>query len=560
IYANWQIKTYTVTFKDINGIVVQNITVEHGSSVTQPTVESIDGYTFSGWKNTSTGKLYNNEGITGYTVFVATYNGNKYTITYVLNGGVNASDNPEEYTCGKGASFNAPARRGYIFQGWYETEDLSGTAINNFSTYRFGDVVLYAAWEVNTCTHPAEYVSYDVSTGTHRFSCSLCGESYTEDHDFCIADASAAHLYKAATCTAPAEYYYSCACGKNGTVKFTYGEPAPHSYVETAEYRYLAARATVSSKAVYYKHCEVCGHVGTETFEYGEYQVKPDLATIIGLGATRGSNGNFYLVVRQAKTWHAARDYCESLGGHLATITSEEEDDLCYSLYIKANVKGCYFGLINEAYDNQTWTWITGEEFSYSNWQANEPDSVRQNVGQYWMRVKGWDDEFNYANDNYFLCEWEAADLPELIVTVTAPTCTEQGYTTYTCKDGGDSYVSDYVEALGHDLIHHSGKAATCTESGWNAYDTCSRCDYTTYQQVPSVGHNYTAVVTQPTCTEKGYTTHTCSGCGDSYVDSYVDALGHDLIHHSGKAATCTESGWNAYDTCSRCDYTTYQQ
>ena len=40
--------------------------------------------------------------------------------------------------------------------------------------------------------------------------------------------------------------------------------------------------------------------------------------------------------------------------------------------------------------------------------------------------------------------------------------------------------------------------------------------------------HSYDAVVTAPTCTERGYTTHTCAYCGDSYVDSYVDALGHD--------------------------------
>ena len=40
--------------------------------------------------------------------------------------------------------------------------------------------------------------------------------------------------------------------------------------------------------------------------------------------------------------------------------------------------------------------------------------------------------------------------------------------------------------------------------------------------------HDYQAEVTQPTCTEQGYTTYTCSRCGDSYVDDYVDALGHD--------------------------------
>ena len=67
--------------------------------------------------------------------------------------------------------------------------------------------------------------------------------------------------------------------------------------------------------------------------------------------------------------------------------------------------------------------------------------------------------------------------------------------------------------------------------------------------------HSYTAVVTPPTCTEKGYTTHTCS-CGDSYVDTYVDALGHDW--DSGtvtKQPTATETGVRTY-TCTRCSVT----
>ena len=67
--------------------------------------------------------------------------------------------------------------------------------------------------------------------------------------------------------------------------------------------------------------------------------------------------------------------------------------------------------------------------------------------------------------------------------------------------------------------------------------------------------HSYTAVVTPPTCTEKGYTTHTCS-CGDSYVDTYVDALGH--AWDSGKVTkqpTATETGVRTY-TCTRCNAT----
>ena len=67
--------------------------------------------------------------------------------------------------------------------------------------------------------------------------------------------------------------------------------------------------------------------------------------------------------------------------------------------------------------------------------------------------------------------------------------------------------------------------------------------------------HSYKDVVTAPTCTEKGYTTHTCA-CGDSYVDTYVDALGH--AWDSGKVTkqpTATETGVRTY-TCTRCSAT----
>ena len=116
-----------------------------------------------------------------------------------------------------------------------------------------------------------------------------------------------------------------------------------------------------------------------------------------------------------------------------------------------------------------------------------------------------------------------------------APTCTAKGTETGRCTRCNAAQTRD-VAALGHDIIPHAAKAATCTEAGWEAYDTCSRCDYTTYKEIPATGHHHDAVVTAPTCTEKGYTTHTCA-CGDSYVDSYTDALGHSYAN--GKCTRC---------------------
>ncbi len=63
-----------------------------------------------------------------------------------------------------------------------------------------------------------------------------------------------------------------------------------------------------------------------------------------------------------------------------------------------------------------------------------------------------------------------------------------------------------------------------------------------------------------PTCTEIGWDAYdTCSRC-DYTTKVELPALKHNLVHHDAKAPACTEIGWDEYDTCSRCDYTTYQE
>ena len=86
-------------------------------------------------------------------------------------------------------------------------------------------------------------------------------------------------------------------------------------------------------------------------------------------------------------------------------------------------------------------------------------------------------------------------------------------------------------------------------------YASYSSSSYASFRCVEAHEHSYTAVVTPPTCTEKGYTTHTCA-CGESYVDTYVDALGHSW--DSGtvtKEPTETETGIRTF-TCTRCHET----
>ncbi len=81
--------------------------------------------------------------------------------------------------------------------------------------------------------------------------------------------ATEAYLKTAATCTAKAVYYKSCACGEKGKETFTAGELLAHTYnQENISIDYRKSAATCTSKAVYYKSC-TCGSYGEDTFEFG---------------------------------------------------------------------------------------------------------------------------------------------------------------------------------------------------------------------------------------------------------------------------------------------------
>lgn len=143
-------------------------------------------------------------------------------------------------------------------------------------------------------------------------------------------------------------------------------------------------------------------------------------------------------------------------------------------------------------------------------------------------------------------------------------TCTQDGTETATCIFCTATYTRvKEGSALGHDYFdeYTVDVRPTCTETGICSRH-CSRCNSTTDERVvESLGHNLIHHNAQAaTCTKKGWNAYdTCSRC-DYTTYREIAVLDHDIIHHEGQTATCTEKGWNAYDTCSRCDYTTYRE
>ncbi len=139
------------------------------------------------------------------------------------------------------------------------------------------------------------------------------------------------------------------------------------------------------------------------------------------------------------------------------------------------------------------------------------------------------------------------------VKSIVAPTCTEQGYTKYTCVCG-DSYKEDYTDPVEHNY-QTSVVEPTCTAQGYTL-TKCSYCgDASKTDFKEATGHNYQDTVVPATCTEKGYTSHKCSKCNDSYKDAYTNALGHDMVNQGTPQYEDNKDGF--YVTyngkCSRC-------
>jgi hypothetical protein len=132
----------------------------------------------------------------------------------------------------------------------------------------------------------------------------------------------------------------------------------------------------------------------------------------------------------------------------------------------------------------------------------------------------------------------------QYISVVTPPTCSDDGFTTHTCKVCSSTYTDNEVPAGPHAFGEWAIlKEATCMEKGSRQH-SCTVCDAQETEEIPLSSHSYRDEVTDPSCTQKGFTIHICTVCEHTFVDTYTQITEHTYGEWTEvKPATWWEEG-----------------
>ena len=148
------------------------------------------------------------------------------------------------------------------------------------------------------------------------------------------------------------------------------------------------------------------------------------------------------------------------------------------------------------------------------------------------------------------------------IISVQEPTCLEKGIARYLFSNYLIN-IEVVVETpkLEHILERVEYKEPTCLEDGHTSYYYCYNCDYSTYEKLEATGHLWSEwnTVISPTCVNEGRNEKVCQYCFETEFE-VLSAKGHNLSQYEKLEPTCINKGYEAYEKCSDCNYTTYKE
>lgn len=295
--------------------------------------------------------------------------------------------------------------------------------------------------------------------------------------------------------------------------------------------------------------------------------------------ATQNYNGHTYELYDVNTTWMLAYKTCARLGGHLVTISSQQENDIVLNLFKQNTTTGfLWLGATDERSEGN-WAWITDENFSYSNWNSGQPDNAGSTEHYLQMYDTGkWNDLPNeYYNTPVFICEYDNTSIDSDKYTPTK-SVTYQGtnYEYYNTEvtwetakliceaKGGHLLIIDnasenqkmkemisdpiwlgisdldkegiWTDIYGRKISYANWKTEEpnnymmsedygelYTDGLWNDIKTIKIgfiCEYNHADCDHAFSESFVEASSDG---EQGYILHKCSKCGDSYKDNYMD-------------------------------------
>ena len=409
----------------------------------------------------------------------------------------------------------------------------SSKGTKNEATFEYGNALghKYGEWVSN-------------GDGTHSRVCA---------NDSTHIETKACHGGKA-TCTAKA----ICEdCGK------AYGEMAAHTFTaKTVAAKYLKSAATCTAKAVYYTSCADCGlsSKGTKneaTFEYGNalgHKYGKWVSNGNGTHTRVCANDNKHIETKAChggKATCTAKAICEDCGkayGTMAAHTFTAKSTV--SRYLKraatctekseyyVSCAGC--GLSSKGTASEAV--FTGSALGHSltEWSVITEVTCTTNGTQERHCTR-----CDYKQTRTIVAKGHSYGLWNVTKKVG---CITDGEQSRECSVCGNKETKT-IAATG---VHSYGswkvaKAATCTTTGTKVR-SCSECGAKETVIIQPTGHKYVESIVKPTYTEKGYTLHKCSECGTSYKSSYTDKLvlaSVSGVKLAGRAADALRVSWN---------------